>query len=187
MSTSTLIHFPKHSGIEYQNAWGGAPYIWEAIWSAYGERDTNWMTRSEKLWPLAEDDRLEDFEKAVLVMTFDLAYIKSEDFLRAAKDLRDFVSRHGTWRADRNGIKTDRANGGVVVCHLPSWADAIEGADTRTEAIAFHGTSVSENPWLVYDEDKDDSDWIVPGEATGTYSVYDKLDEDADKAEEVKG
>jgi hypothetical protein len=96
-------------------------------------------------------------ERAVHASTFDHAYIRRENFPRFCADLRAFDAVYPSV--------------GAKVNHLPAWADAIEKLDA--EAVGFHGTSVSENPWRKYDEAKDET-FAVP--LSEGWEIYDWLD-----------
>lgn len=95
-------------------------------------------------------------ERAVHASTFDLAYVKRSNFQRFCADLRAFDAALP--------VK------GGCVNHLPAWVDVIQNLDA--DAIGFHGTSVAENPWLRYDEAKDESHQVP---LTEGFEVYDWL------------
>ena len=146
MSYCTIIAFqdgkPSESK-EFQNAWGGAAYIWDSRWKAY-EKNPNkeydtWLCNDEgakRLWALAKRKDLPRFMRAVHVATFDRAIVKREHYLWFIKDLRDFTAHFPT----------------TGECHLYEWAKWIVG-HSATEAIGFHHTSVSENLWDVRDDE----------------------------------
>ena len=139
MSYTTLIIFKDgkpNRGIEYRNAWGGAPRIWDALFNAYvpkkHEYDT-WVTspNDRRLWDLAIREDLPMFERAVHAFTFDRFYVRSEHFGQLASDFRSFVARYPA---------------GEYVDHLPAWAKWLE-ENSGVEAVGLYGTSVGENPW----------------------------------------
>lgn len=144
--------------IEYRNAWRGAARIWDALFDRYLKNPAveydSWIhTKNQQaLWDLALDDRLTEFERAVHVSTFDRFYVSRENFPRFCEDLRKFVEKYPT------GYE----------CHLKTWADAIEKIDC--DAISFYVTSVSENPWHKYDEEKDIYNFIPLSDG---FEVYD--------------
>lgn len=159
MSYCQIIPFAEglpQSGIEFRNAWGGAARIWSALFDAYLKNPAipyhNWMGNSDDLWELAKREDLPVFERAVHASTFDHAYISRENFGRFAADLRQFAEKYPVPGA---------------VDHLVPWADWIEGSDA--EAVGFHGTSVAENPWWVWDEEKDES---TPTPLEDGFEVY---------------
>jgi hypothetical protein len=133
---------------QFGNSWGGAARIWDALYNKYLKNPMleydNWLTDSSKpgnrrLWDLVDDSRLFDFEKAVHCATFDNFIVRRENFPRFCEHLREFSRAHPC--------------GGVD--HLPAWAAFIEKSDA--EAVGFHHTSVTGNPWVSYDEEKDES------------------------------
>ena len=82
-----------------------------------------------------------DSEKAVHCLGFDLFYVANENFGRMASDLRKFMETYPV----KDGY----------VCHLSAWASFFEAS--KAEAISVYGTSVAENVWYKYDEEKDES------------------------------
>lgn len=161
MSYSQLIPFvdgKPSRGAEFRNAWGGPARIWDALFDRYLKDPNipyhNWLGKNaDALWPLAKRSDLPRFERAVHAFTFDRAYVRRDHFPLLVADLRAFVARYPV--ADR-------------VDHLGAWADAIQALDA--EAVGLYGTSVAENIWWEYDEDKDAS--IPYGLADG-FEVYD--------------
>ncbi len=151
MSQCAIIFFKNGKPYveeEFSNAWGGAARIWTSLYDKYLKDPLiewdSWMSGSmhgkiDKLWELPKNEEFEVFERSILVSTFDYAIIRKENFVRFAKDLRDFVHLYPP---------------GESVCHLLSWADVIESSDA--EAVGFHGTSVSENLWYKWDSEAEE-------------------------------
>jgi hypothetical protein len=171
MSYCEIISFkdgvPDES-VEYRNAHGGAPFIWDALFDTYlkdprVEYDS-WLMRfsrdsgDKSLWDLAKREDLPMYERAVHAATFDRAMVRKEHFRQFALDLRAFVERH------RNGER---------VCHLLEWADFVDAC--KAEAVGFYGTSVSDNLW----EDRDEEERVPYNLNTRDehFEVYDWLEE----------
>lgn len=174
MSYCALIYIKdgkQASSQEFRNAWGGAAYIWDYLFNRYlkdprKEYDT-WLTSASAsdapLWKLAGRKDIPRFLRAVHASTFDRAYVAREHFKQFTADLREFVLVAGTE--------------GQRVIHLLDWADAIDALGDDIDAVGFHGTSVSENLWFVYDAEKDES---VPYDMSARdehFEVYEWLDE----------
>ncbi len=147
MSYCAIVIFKDglpHGKIEFRNSWGGAARIWSALFDKHLKNPAipyhNWLAESEqqKLWALVNRADLPIYERTVHASTLDFAFIKREHFPIFCTDLRAFDVAYPA---------PEKAN------HLPAWADAIEKLDC--EGIGFHGTSVAENPWKKYDEEKD--------------------------------
>lgn len=164
MSYCQLIIFkdgkPSY-GIEYRNAWGGAARIWDALFEKHLKNPNipyhSWISGDQQpLWDLAKRETLPMHERAVHASTFDHAYVRRENFPRFCADLRAFDAAYPS---------------GPKVSHLSAWADALEKLDA--EAIGFYGTSVAENPWMKYDEAKDES---IPVPLSDGWELYDWLD-----------
>ncbi len=150
MSQAILVEF--RNGIAedctaFQNSYGGAVRIWDSIWKKYGtpkDKYDSWMNAADdgRLWKLWNEYECE-FSKAeemVYLFTCDFILVAKEDFQSLALALREFVLEHP-------------AEG--VVCHLNAWADMIESS--TADAIGLHATTVTENPWCKWDEEKDES------------------------------
>jgi hypothetical protein len=150
MSRCQLIEFRNSkpaNAFEFSNSWGGAARIWSALFDRYlkdpRKEYDSWLSRAvgsdRSLWDLAKREDLPLFERAVHASTFDRAIVKRENFALLAQHLREFASKYPP----------------QGVCHLNAWADRIEAS--HAEAIGFYGTSVSENLWYDWDEEKDES------------------------------
>lgn len=169
MSYCQIITFENGrpaKSVEYRNAWGGAAYIWDCLFNKYlkdptNEYDTWALGRNlDRLWKLAEREDLLLFERAIHTATFDRAVIVREHLPRFAADLRQFVEHFGT---------------GDRVCHLPTWARFCdEHADV--EAIGFYHTSVSDNLWYEWNEEKEESEPYDLNTMDKHFEVYHWLD-----------
>ena len=91
MSTSDLYILNGKSTrhlAEFRNGWGSAPMAWDYLAEKYiPEKPAYSLAEShlEKVWKLAEDDRLEPFERCVLMMTFDRSYVPVANLKDAAE------------------------------------------------------------------------------------------------------
>jgi len=160
MSYTTLIGIGKdgtpRTYEEYRNAWGGAAYIWTSLIDAYlvGRggatslgammcQDEN-MNGMKPLWELGKDLRVPENFRFILLSTFDRAMVRASDFNRLADAMDEFV---------RTFPPGDRA------CSLPAQAQTLRQMALSGEwrAACWHQTSVSENPWIGWDEEKDES------------------------------
>lgn len=172
MSYCELIMFrngePSDS-IEFRNAWGGAARIWTSLFDTYMKDPSkgfdNWLSRccnpqDRSLWDLAKRKDLPMFERAVHAATFDSAIVRNEHFKQFANHLREFVAKYPVEGK---------------VCHLSSWADEIESCDA--EAVGFYGTSVAENTWYEFDDEKDESVPYNLNTGDKHFEVYDWLAE----------
>jgi len=153
-------------GPEFRNAWGGAAFIWDALFNKYIKDPMReyhtWVTDEKPLWALAKRKDLPMFERVALAATFDWALVMWVNFKTFASDIRTFVAAHPE---------------GNKVCHLSQWADFIEKSDA--DAIGFHHTSVSENPWFTLDEEKEEDvpyDISTGEEHWDIYSELNKTD-----------
>lgn len=146
--------------IKFGNAWRGVARIWDALFNKYlkdpSKQCHSWITEKNQqpLWDLVTLDSLPLYERAVHASTLDLAYIRRNNFPLFCADLRAF----------------DIAFPVDYPSHLSAWASAIEKLDS--EAIGFHGTSVAENPWLKFDEEKDQT---IPVPLSQGWEIYDYL------------
>lgn len=144
MSYTSLVIFrdgKPDSEIEFRNANRGAWLIWDSLYRRYvDDSESSYALKDDgaKLWPLADDPRLDDFERRVHLFTCDMALVGAVDFERFSVDLHRFAERHDLMESS----------------HLPEWAGAFWGAanksDGSIDAIGLYPTSVTDNPWWYY-------------------------------------
>jgi hypothetical protein len=156
MSYTTVLEVRPGEGFseieELRNSWLSAPLVWDVIAKRYGTG--GFFAEGDAFWNLWKDERLEPFERAVFLMTFDRAYVLKKDYAQAARDIGDFMAKRnvgGHWVRIRD----------------------LFASDPDMPAIGFHLTSVSDNPfggdWNEEKEDHDSIDWDL------AYSVYDEI------------
>jgi hypothetical protein len=164
MSNTKILSLKIGKGNEIikqlQNSWGSAPFIWNEMSKRYlNTEDHSYQWQIEKLWPIYNDKNIPKHHRSVLMMTYDFAYIKNENFKRAANDIRLFLKDFPP--------KDGYAN---------HWMEISEIFDSsyNLEAIGFHLTSVTDNlfngEWNEEKEDYDGIDW------SNTFEVYDLLE-----------
>lgn len=149
--------------VEFRNAWGMAPLVWDVMVQKYlGTKPYAYMQRMEDLWPLHARPDIPVSDRAVLRMTFDTAYIADADRPRAIDDIAMFLHAH-------SGLIDPKA-----VNHWSTFAWHL--AATRADpppAIGVHQTSASRNPWQgPFNEEKDEYE---PFDWSTAFSVYDGL------------
>ena len=145
---------------ELQNSHGSAPLVWDAMCQKYlGTSEFGYDSQIDNLWPLWRDVAIPKHQRAVLMMTYDRAYVTKEHYARAASEIRAFLS-------DFPLIK-ERAN------HWPTIA-SLFASNPDIPAIGLWCTSVSEDPfqgeWNEEKEEYDPPDWQQ------CYSLYEELD-----------
>lgn len=149
----------RHEEIEeLRNSHGSAPVVWGKMFARYvGARgpfpESEYMFRTDELWPLWKRADIPEQYRAVLAMTYDNAYVARENYARAAADIRAFLA----------GFDFDPA----YVNHWPRIAEIFD-SNPDCPAIGFRWTSVCENPfqggWNEEKEDYDPLDWSVKWE-----------------------
>lgn len=163
MSYTTVLHiFPGDKvecGEELKNAWGSATYVWAYMGNKYIPHFSMFQQRAMiDLWKLYENRTIPLHQRAVLMMTFDRAYVSREHYARAAKDIRLFLRDH---------------NDTTVVNHWPRIAEIFEG-NPDVPAIGFWHTSVSDNPFHGgWDEEKEE---YRPPNWDECYEIYTDLE-----------
>lgn len=152
---------PFH-GTEYQNSYGGAARIWSSLFDKYLKNPAIpyhcWLSSGQELWDLAKNKNLPMFERAVHSFTFDRHYVSRKNFSRFTEDLKKFVE---TYPADGK------------VCHLLSWAAEISSMDC--DGVGIYGTSVAENPWFVWDDEKEEDVGIPSNDKLEIYNWLESL------------
>lgn len=129
-------------GRAFRNAWGGAWFIWDALWRKYcREGDLSVLTLAnererEALWQLDRDERLLVDERIALISTFDYCLIHRQDALRVADAFDAFVTLHERRRTGR-------------ACSLPLQAIYLRELAQCPEVreIGWWQQSVSPDPW----------------------------------------
>jgi len=148
--TSFLLIYPKKEVIyyeEYKNAHGAAAFVWSALCNKYFGDEFAWLhndKKSQNLWDLWKDTTLPEYERAVLMMTFDRMCIVKRDFQRAIDDITKF-------QVEYLKIYPDRVN------HWNDIAMTIAKADFYTDApaIGIYHMSVGDNPYTHWDDEKE--------------------------------
>ena len=138
MSYTTILHvFPNNKvecGIKLKNAWGSAPVVWDALCQKYlGFEPLRYVSKDlSGLWNLWRDNSVPLHNRAVLMMTFDRAYVSKTDYQRAADDIRKFLR---DFPPDQKSVN-----------HWNFIADFFSH-NPEVPAIGFWCTSVSDNPF----------------------------------------
>lgn len=163
MSTTTVkvLKYPLGvvDSIEFRNSHGSAPVVWDLMAQKYLKLPPfNYMFNTDKLWPLWKRKDIPESHRAVLGMTYDNAVIAKKDFGRAAKDLRFFLNDFY--------FNPEHEN------HWPAILNILE-SELDCDAIGFHWTSVTEDPFLSdFDEDLDEYKTF---DYSKFWSLYDSL------------
>lgn len=147
----------KHEDLEeIRNSWGSAPLIWRALGKRYLGNESAWGSGPKSFWALYKHQDIPAALRAVLMMTFDRAYVERKDYARAASDIEEFLRIFPQ--------PEGRAN------HWPRIAEIFRN-DPDIPAIGLHCTSVSEDPfqglWNEEREEYEQPDW------SRCWSVYD--------------
>jgi hypothetical protein len=153
--------------VRFKNAWGGHAFIWECLYNKYLKNPLipydSWLGKnSEKLWKLPERNDLRDFERAVLISTFDYAIVRKKNLRPFMHDLISFETVY------------KRVESGV--CHLSSYVEWIHSHEDA-EAIGFYGTSVSENIWRRWNEETEEEILYDLNTMDKHFEVYEYFDQ----------
>ena len=155
------------TGVEFINPWRGAARIWDALFDRYLKRHDipyhSWIASyredgGQSLWDLAKRSQLPLFERTVHAFTFDLAFVRRENFPRFAADLRSFDVKYPV----------------DYPSHLPAWASLIESMDC--EAVGQYATSVSRCPWWPWDEEREEHRRLTLADGFEVYEWIASLD-----------
>lgn len=145
---------------ELHNSHASAPVIWDAMCQKYlGTEPYGYMFSIDQLWPIYKDLSIPEYRRAVLVMTYDRAYVSKENYKRAASDIRTWLEHF----PPKEGY----------VNHWVRIAEIFE-SEPDCEAIGLHCTSVSENPFMgEWNEEKEEYD---PIDWDTAFEIYEELD-----------
>jgi len=163
----------RHEEIaELRNGHGSAPVVWGKMFTRYVSSgfirypDTEYMFRTEELWPLWKRMDIPKPLRAVLAMTYDHVIVTQANYARAAADIREFLRAFP--------VDPERAN------HWPRIAEIFE-SPLGCPAIGFRWTSVCEDPfngdWNDEIKDYDPPDW---SQKWDMYAALDALDAHAE-------
>lgn len=166
MSYTTIVYiYPNEKiecGEELRNSWGSAPVVWDSLSQKYLGKDPHrYMSEDMKsLWNLWKNTNIPVSHRAVLMMTFDKAYVGQENYKRAIADIKQFLKDFPQ--------PSDCVNHWPTIAHWMKMHPEIPG-------MGLWCTSVSENPfdgpWNEDKEEYDQPDW------NDVYEIYQALDE----------
>ncbi len=101
MSRVTLLSFDVNHACQeikhFKNAWGFADYVWTELCKRYlGASDNDYIYNglAEKVWTYYKDTNKPYFERILLAMTFDRAFIEKDSYGEAAKHIRQFLTKY---------------------------------------------------------------------------------------------
>lgn len=163
MSYTTLIHiWPGERiecGEEFPDGRGSAPVVWDAMCQHWlGWMEFGYWGCIERLGSLYRRRDIPEHQRAVLMMTYDRAYVVRRDYARAAQDIHKFLADFPQ--------DTNRVN------HWPRLAEIFE-ANPEIPALGLYCTSVGDNPFAgAWNEEKGDYD---PPNWEDCLSIYDVL------------
>jgi hypothetical protein len=153
MSSTTVISvWPGEKSEEMEelsNGWGSGPVVWNDMAMRYlGASCYGYISVIDKIWPLPKRMDIPEHNRAVLAMTFDNMIVVRDDYARAARCIRQYLS---DFPVDENHVN-----------HWPRIAEVFESTPD-SPAIGLWLTSVCENPFIgEWDEDANDygqPDW----------------------------
>ena len=176
MSYTEMYVVPKEGPVEcvseFQNAHGGAWFVWEALYDAYEFREGEYTHQDgvlERVWDhFKSSDRARFFERVVLGSTFDNVMVKREHWLFLASCMEEFRVKHP---------RTDK------VCSLLDQAAMLKQlyreAPAEIVAVCWNQTSVNGDAWTVYeptdDDEEEDTRCYDITRDRGHWFLFDKL------------
>ncbi len=148
MSRITLLSFDSNHACQelksFKNSCGFADYVWTELCKSYlGTSDSDYIYNglAEKVWAYYEDTSKPYFERIVLAITFDRAFIEKDGYDEAAKFIRQFLIKYPSNPS-----------------HSNHWGDIADFLDTKPncESVGF-ASSHSGNLFLhdTYSEDSE--------------------------------
>jgi len=139
---------------EYRNAHGGVARIWDALYDKYLKDPTNshdhWgnlfnKDNEKRLWNLWKDETIPKCARIVLIASFDYAVILKEFLAEYVDYLEEFEK---LFPRDEKYVN-----------HLPAWIEDCRelSKDESVHGICFYGTSIGEDWWFPYDDEKEEN------------------------------
>jgi hypothetical protein len=100
VSATTLYKITNEGDLEvaatYRNSFGGAMAIWVILMAKYKPGCAAWDEKHlVPLWSMANDGRMEEFERRTMWTTYDKACIRFEDMPLYAEAMERFAEVHG--------------------------------------------------------------------------------------------
>lgn len=146
MSYSQIVHilpggFPQEGEI-LKNSFGTCPVIWEQLGKKYISPNFHFFHEEtiKKLWDLWKDPIIPLPYRAVLLITFDRAYVVQDDFQKLAGDIDIFLR--------------DFPKDPAKVNHWPRIAEILRSS--KSVGIGLYGSSAGENPFDAPWEDQEE-------------------------------
>ena len=151
---------------ELSNSHGSAPVIWCRFCSEYlNVSELAWLSSlhvRNDLWAAYKLPAIPKQHRALLLMTFDRAYVTKSNYARADADIRAWL----------NAFPPDNR-----VNHWPRIAEIYE-SNPATPAIGLHCTSVSENPFFgAWNEEAENYKPIDLSMCVDVYAELDAVDD----------
>lgn len=157
-----------HQVFQISNSWGGGMAVWTVLSAKhipeYGDGFAGLSEGFQKLFDLLKTDKLERWEKIVLLTTCTGAMVKAENFAKVAEAMETFFAAYQPKLTGR-------------VFHLDRQANYLRKLDSEREekgwrAVGWNQTSVNGDcPWYgtdagdedhtPYNIDKQDTHWWV--------------------------
>lgn len=100
-STYELYRTKVNCISEHRNGHGSGPAIWDYISQKLRGERFDFMYNSNEFWPLYKDQRLDDDERAVLLSTYDNAFVEVghlEEFASACRKLHKLILETTQWQ-----------------------------------------------------------------------------------------
>jgi len=147
MSYSSLYGVPEKGSIkclkEYRNSWGTAPRVWDVLFDSHLKDPDipydNMMSRMHDLWPLYKDEKVPEYQRKMLQLTYDKLILKKEYFSKVIKLIEEFSEKH---------LGDD-----TKVNHWPQIAKDLKDMDfSNYVGVCFIWTSVASDVWDSYDK-----------------------------------
>lgn len=163
MSYVTIHKVPEVGAIESyaeaENAWLGAMYIWESMYLRYVSKGVydldqvrmNMHRNMQSVWDLAKDEQIPLEFRIVLTTTFDKVMVRRADLPRVIGAFSSFRLAFG---GDNNLGQQQKALRELL-------------NDETCYAVCWTQTSVADDIWMVYEQEKDDHRWYDLSRDTG--------------------
>jgi hypothetical protein len=112
---------------------------------------------AQAVWDLHEDERLPLNDRIVLLTTFDMAMVKTENLPALIEAMEDFATRY------EPGSLLEHTD---VLRKLAKMPECV--------AVCWNGTSVSTCLWTVYDDEDDDRAYNIHTDI-GHWFIFEKI------------
>lgn len=154
----------------FGSAWHGAPIVWGKLAEKYlGRNSAAWMLDPRllrRLWGLADDPAVSRAERITLLSTFDRVLCEAARFSELNWAFDEFLKEHDPLGRSHCSLMAQ-----AIVILRQTWSyPGVLG-------VGWRQTSVTDCPWVVYDEETDEDRPYDINRDKGHWWLFERFEE----------